>query len=49
MRLLNGGQLKIDVRIRPLPAKEDRPVGAWVHQYYVPQFRHLLSGMRGLV
>lgn len=48
LRLLNGSQLKIDVRTRPLPAKEDRPVGAWVHQYYVPQFRHLLSGMRGL-
>lgn len=49
LRLLNGSQLKIDVRTRPLPAKEDRPVGTWVHQYYVPQFRHLLSGMRGLV
>ena len=48
LRLLNGSQLKIDVRIRPLPAKEHRPVGAWVHRYYVPQFRHLLSGMRGL-
>lgn len=48
LRLLNGSQLRIDVRIRPLPAKEERRVGAWVHQYYVPQFRHLLSGMRGL-
>lgn len=48
LRLLNGSQLKIDVRIRPLPTKEERPVGVWVHQYYVPQFRHLLSGMRGL-
>lgn len=48
LRLLNGNQLKVDVRIRPLPAKQDRPVGAWVHHYYVPQFRHLLSGMRGL-
>jgi hypothetical protein len=48
LRLLKGSQLKIDVRTRPLPAKDDRPVGAWVHQYYVPQFRNLLSGMRGL-
>lgn len=48
LRLLNGSQLKVDVRIRPLPAKQDRPVGAWVHHYYVRQFRHLLSGMRGL-
>jgi hypothetical protein len=48
LRLLDGGQLKIDVRTRPLPEKSDRPVGAWVHQYYVPQFRQLLSGLRGL-
>lgn len=48
LRLLKRSQLKVDVRIRPLPAKQDRPVGAWVHHYYVPQFRHLLSGMRGL-
>ncbi|MCD4504166.1 hypothetical protein LQR30_08620 [Chromobacterium piscinae] len=48
LRLLGGRQLKIDVRTRPLPEKDDRPVGAWVHQYYVPQFRHLLSGLRGL-
>lgn len=48
LRLLNGSQLKIDVRTRPLPTKAIRPVGSWVHQYYVPQFRNLLSGMRGL-
>lgn len=47
LRLLNGRELKIDVRIRPLPEKDDRPVGSWVHQYYVPQFRNLLSGLRG--
>lgn len=48
LRLLNGTQLKIDVRTRLLPTQDDRPVGAWVHHYYVPQFRHLLSGLRGL-
>lgn len=48
IRLLNGSQLMIDVRTRPLPRQDDRPVGAWVHHYYVPQFRHLLSGLRGL-
>lgn len=48
IRLLNGSQLKIDVRTRPLPSQDDRPVGAWVHHYYVPQFRHLLSGLRGI-
>jgi hypothetical protein len=48
LRLLNGNELKIDVRTRPMPKQADRPVGAWVHQYYVPQFRHLLSGLRGV-
>lgn len=47
LRLLGGNQLKVDVRIRQLPAKDERPVGAWVHHYYLPQFRHLLSGLRG--
>lgn len=47
LRLLGGNQLKVDVRIRQLPAKDDRPIGAWVHHYYLPQFRNLLSGLRG--
>lgn len=47
LRLLNGSELKIDVRTHPLPKKDDRSVGAWVHQYYVPQFRNFLSGLRG--
>lgn len=47
LRLLGGNQLKVDVRIRNLPAKEDRPIGHWVHHYYLPQFRNLLSGLRG--
>lgn len=47
LRLLGGQQLKVDVRVRQLPAKDDRPLGAWVHQYYLPQFRNLLSGFRG--
>lgn len=48
LRLIDGRQLKVDVRTRRLPARRERPVGAWVHHYYVPQFRHLLSGLRGL-
>jgi hypothetical protein len=47
LRLVEGKQLKVDVRIRQLPAKDDRPVGAWVHHYYLPQFRNFLSGLRG--
>lgn len=47
LRLLRGDQLKVDVRIRQLPTKDERPVGAWVHHYYLPQFRNLLFGLRG--
>lgn len=47
LRLLGGNQLKVDVRIRQLPVKDDRPVDTWVHHYYLPQFRNLLSGMWG--
>lgn len=47
LRLLNDGQLKIDVRTRELPKKEDRRIGTWVNHYYIPQFRHLLSGLWG--
>lgn len=47
LRLLGGKQLKIDVRIRQLPTQDERPLGDWVHHYYLPQFRHLLSGLRG--
>ncbi|TYC55214.1 hypothetical protein ETQ85_14425 [Zoogloea oleivorans] len=49
LRLLGGRQLKIDVRTRPLPKMMERPLGTWVNQYYIPQFRHLLSGLRGAV
>ena len=47
LRLLDGGRLKVDVGTRALPEPEERPVGRWVHDYYVPQFRHFLSGLRG--
>jgi hypothetical protein len=48
LRLLNGGKLKVDVRTRNLPDRQDRLVGSWINQYYIPQFRHLLSGLRGI-
>ncbi|CAE6869534.1 hypothetical protein R69746_08316 [Paraburkholderia aspalathi] len=47
LRLLSDGKLKIDVRPRVLPGKDERPVGTWIHHYYIPQFRHLLSGLWG--
>ncbi|APW48654.1 hypothetical protein [Rhodoferax antarcticus] len=49
LRLLDASQLKIDVRTRPLPKMKERPLGTWVNQYYIPQFRRLLSGLRGTV
>lgn len=47
LRLVAGGKLKVDVRRRDAPDADTRPVGAWVHHYYIPQFRQLLSGLRG--
>lgn len=47
LSLIGGNQLKVNGRISQLPAKDNRPVGDWVHHYYVPQFRHLLTGLRG--
>lgn len=46
LRLI-GNEFKVDVRIRKLPKKEERPIGTWVNHYYIPQFRHLLSGLEG--
>lgn len=47
LRLVAGGKLKVDVRRRDATDADTRPVGAWVHHYYIPQFRQLLSGLRG--
>lgn len=48
LRLLNEKQLKIDVRSRELPVRDERPLGGWVNQYYIPQFRNFLSGLWGI-
>ncbi|KRB24757.1 hypothetical protein [Rhizobacter sp. Root16D2] len=48
VRLVREEQLKVDVGTRPLPDESSRPPGAWVHQYYIPQFRNLLLGLRGV-
>lgn len=48
LRLLRGTQLKLDVGTRDLPGLGKRPVGEWTHHYYIPQFRLLLSGLRGM-
>jgi hypothetical protein len=41
-------QLKIHVRPRSEPTLAERPLGGWVHQYYIPQFRHFLAGLHGV-
>lgn len=48
LTLVNGAQLKLHVRPRSEPTFADRPLGCWVHQYYIPQFRHLLGGLQGV-
>ena len=48
LTLVNGAQLKLPVRPRAEPTLADRPLGCWVHQYYIPQFRHLLGGLQGV-
>ena len=49
VRLVGAQQLKVDVGTRPLPDESSRPPGTWVNQYYIPQFRNLLSGLHGVV
>ena len=48
LKLLEGQRLKLDVRPRPEPVMSERPLGAWVNQYYIPQFGYLLSGLLAL-
>ena len=43
----DGSELTVDVSTRKLPSEEDRPVGAWVNHYYIPQFRNFISGLKG--
>lgn len=43
-----NGSLILNVKARRAPAPGERPVGQWVNQYYIPQFRNLLNGLWGL-
>ena len=47
VRKQEEGTIHTDVRVRDIPHREDRPVGSWIHEYYLPQFRNLLSGFGG--
>lgn len=48
LNLREGKQLKLQVRPRRAPTKDGWPLGSWVNQYYIPQFRNLLSGLLGV-
>ena len=47
VRQQSDGTIHSDVRVRDVPLRRDRPVGKWIHEYYLPQFRNLLSGFEG--
>lgn len=40
--------LKVQVKNRTPPKKEDRPLGWWVNSYYVHQFANLVRGFQGV-
>lgn len=40
--------IKVNARTTALPAAEKWPLGRWVNNYYIPQFRNLVAGYRGV-
>ncbi|MFD2366716.1 hypothetical protein [Pseudoduganella sp. GCM10020061] len=42
-----NGTIKVSARTLPRPAPADWPPGAWYNQYYLPQFKNFVSGMKG--
>ena len=40
--------IQVGARTQPLPDKEKRAPGHWVNHYYLPQFRNLVDGFRGV-
>lgn len=44
---IKGGDLKVAARTSSLPVKTDRPIGCWVNNYYIPQFKNLVDGFYG--
>lgn len=45
--LREGSELKLHVRPRHVPSRDERPAGSWINEYYIPQFRNLLNGLQG--
>ena len=42
------GAIKVNARTLTRPAPETWPPGAWYNQYYLPQFRALVTGLEGV-
>ena len=40
--------IQVEARTQPLPDKDKRAPGHWVNHYYLPQFRNLVDGFRGV-
>lgn len=40
--------IQVEARTQPLPDKDKRALGSWVNRYYLPQFRNLVDGFRGV-
>ncbi|XKF16774.1 hypothetical protein LL947_06550 [Halomonas sp. BLK-85] len=47
VELTRGQEIHNYGRTAPIPAREDRPVGAWVNTYYLHQFNYLVGGYFG--
>lgn len=41
--------IKTHTRTAKLPEKEERPLHTWVNSYYIPQFKNLVDGFRGVL
>jgi hypothetical protein len=40
--------IKVNARTTALPTVDKWPLGRWVNNYYIPQFRNLVAGYRGV-
>lgn len=43
----SDGTIKVHARTVSLPKPESRPPGSWHNNYYLPQFRSFVNGLRG--
>jgi len=43
----SAGLVKVHARPSRMPKQEEWPMGAWYHNYYLPQFKSLVRGFQG--